>query len=133
MSNEHYPEGLEAFANGEIAYLTDDIHCVLLDNTVSFNAAHQYLDDVNSGQVDMSPALTTKTSTLGVLDADDPVFTALTGADCEAWVLIKYTGSAATSPLIAWFDTKADTTAFLYSPNGADFTLNFDAAGIMEI
>ena len=132
MANAHYPLGLENFANGVIDWTTDDIIVILLDNTYTFNTAHEFIDDL-TGEVDRSPVLAGKTNVEGVLDATDPVFASLVGNDCERYVIAMDTGNDLTAPLLAYFDTMADTSAFLYSPNGADFTLEFNASGIMKI
>lgn len=75
----------------------------------------EFLSDVPSlARVATSPALTSKTSTFGVADADDATFTGVTGANCEAVVLYKDTGTASTSPLIAFM---SDMTNLPITPN----------------
>jgi hypothetical protein len=51
------------------------------------------------------------------------VFSAVTGDQSEALVIYKDTGSAATSPLIAYIDT---ATGLPVTPNGADVTVTWD-------
>ncbi len=72
--------------------------------------------------------LLTKTTTLGVADAADTVFPAVAGGDTVTGVVIwKDTGSPATSPLLAWIDTNADTTAISLTTTGADITIQWSA------
>src|SRR4051812_16389599 len=126
MSNGMYAKGLQKFLEGGIAYLTDNIKCVLVDAadyTVNL-ATHEFLSDIAVvARVATSGNLISKTSTGGVADAADIVFTAVTGDQSEALVIYKDTGSAATSPLISYIDT---ATGLPVTPNGADVTVTWD-------
>lgn len=124
MANALYGRGRAAFANAGIAWLTDNIKCVLVDNalyTVAIDT-HEFLSDVAVGaRISTSANLGTKDNTLGVLDAADVVFTApAAGTSCEALILYKDTGVAATSALIAYIDT---ATGLPVTTNGADITI----------
>jgi hypothetical protein len=86
----------------------DDLRVVLLDTglyTVDL-ALDQFLSDVPAlAQVSMSNTLTTPTTTNGIFDADDGLCVGVVGPTVEALLIMKWTGVAATSPLIAYFDT----------------------------
>jgi hypothetical protein len=129
MSNALYDLGRQKFLEGAIAYLTDTIKVVLVDNalyTVNL-VTHEFLSDIAVGaRVATSPALSSKTSTAGVADAADATFSLVTGAQSEALVIYKDTGSAATSPLIAYIDT---ATGLPVTPNGGDITVQWDNGG----
>ena len=78
-----------------------------------------------------APSLTTPTIGVvaaGVFDADDPVFTALTGDQVESLVLFKDTGTDTTSPLLAYWDT---ATGLPLTPNGGNVTVVWAAGGII--
>ena len=126
MANALYDKARQAFLEGSIAWLTDTIKAVLVD-TGAYTpnlATHQFLSDIPSGaRIYTSVALTGKTSTNGVADANDLTDTAVTGVSCEALVLIKDTGSAATSPLIAYIDT---ATGLPVTPSGGDILITWD-------
>jgi len=126
MANALYGLGREKFLNADIDWAADNIKVVLVDTndyTVSINT-HEFLSDVAAGaRVATSSNLASKTSTLGVADAADVTFTAVTGDQSEALVIYKDTGSAATSPLIAYIDT---ATGLPVTPNGADITVTWD-------
>lgn len=126
MANALYDTGRNAFLRGEIAWQTDTIKAVLVDAadyTVSLTT-HQYLSDIPSGaRVATTAALTSKTTTAGVADAADPVFSAATGDQSEAIVLYKDTGNASTSQLIAYLDT---ATGLPVLPNSGDITVVWD-------
>ncbi len=123
MANALYDKGRQKFLEGSIDWLTDTIKCVLVDvQDYSVNlGSHEFLSDVPSGaRVATSIALTTKTSTAGVAEADDVTFTTVTGDQSEALIIYKDTGSAATSPLIAYIDT---ATGLPITPSGGDITV----------
>lgn len=126
MANALYGKGRQKFAEGGIAWLTDDIKCVLVD-TAAYTVAidtHEFLSDIAVGaRISTSPNLSGKTTTLGVLDAADPTFTAVTATSVEAFVIYKDTGVAATSALIAYIDT---ATGLPLTTNGGDVTFVFD-------
>ncbi len=126
MANALYGKGREKFLNADIDWAADNIKVVLVDvadYTVSIDT-HEFLSDVASGgRVATSGNLASKTSTLGVADAADVTFSAVTGDQSEALVIYKDTGSAATSPLIAYIDT---ATGLPVTPNGADITVTWD-------
>ena len=136
MANALYPLGLESILEGSIEFGTDTFKIVLLNSSHSYNAAHEFLDDINANAVATSSALTSVSTTSpgsGAVDAADVTFSALTGATCTAWVLFKDSGVASTSPLILHMDTEADTSAFSYTPNGSDFTIQFGSGGIFTL
>lgn len=126
MANALYGKGREGFLLGDIAWDSDDIRAILVDTgtyTVDIDV-HDNLDDVAGGaRIAVSSALTTKTGTLGVADADDVVFSAVTGVSVEAIVLYKHTGTESTSRLIAYIDT---ATGLPVTPNGGDITIVWD-------
>lgn len=124
MANTLYDKGREAFLNGGINWSSDTIKIALVDTgTYTFSQAHQYLSSL-TGVVGTAVTLANKTSTNGVADADDAVFSSVTGNTAEALVIYKDTGSAATSPLIAYIDT---ATGLPVTPNGGNITVVFDS------
>lgn len=134
MANAVYPEGKDFLLTGAIDLTTDTIKVALITLTsgYTYSSAHNYHDDLTN-IVATSSALTTPTVTAGVFDADDVTFTALTGADVEAWVLFRDSGTSATSELIAYFDTKSGSTAISFTPSGVDYVISWDAGGIFTI
>lgn len=126
MTNVLYDKGREAFLTGAINWASDNIKAVLVDAAdYTVNAAtHQFLSDVPSGgRVATSGNFGTKSSTAGVADAADITFTAVTGDPSEALVIYKDTGTAGTSPLIAYIDS---ATGLPVTPNGGDITVTWD-------
>lgn len=126
MANALYDKGREAFLNGDIDWLNDDIRIILVDTadyTVNL-ATHDFLDDVPAAaRVAVSSSLTGKTSTNGVADASDVTFSSVTGDPSEAIIIYQHTGTESTSRLIAYIDT---ATGLPVTPNGGDITVQWD-------
>jgi hypothetical protein len=129
MANSLYGKYRQKVLEGSVGWLNDTIKVLLVD-TDSYNPqinADEFLSDIPAGaRIATSNALTGKTTTLGVADADDTVFPAgyqMPAPTSEALVFFKDTGSPATSPLIAYIDT---TTGLPITPNGADINLAFN-------
>ena len=120
--NQLYGKGKEALCGGSIDWVNDDIRALLIDTgeyTPNFSTDDN-LDDIPSGgRVGTAVALTGKTNTLGVLDADDVTFTSITGDSIEAFVLYLHTGTESTSKLIAYFDGKFQIEIAANAPGGA--------------
>ena len=133
MANTLYPLGLKAILDGDVDFLVDTIKIMLLDTNAAYSATDDFLDDVDTDAVATSGALAGKSTTAGAFDATDVTFAALTGSACEAWVLFKDTGVNTTSQLILWMDTKADTSAFSYTPNSSDLIIQFGASGVFTL
>ena len=133
MANALYTKYREKALTGEVDWVDDNIKVVLVDAadyTVNL-ATHDFLDDIPSGaRVATSGNLSGKTATNGAADADDVTFTAVSGDVSEALVIYKDSGSAATSPLIAYIDT---ATGLAVTPNGGDITVIWPAEGIFNL
>lgn len=126
MANALYDKGRQGFLDGSIDWDSDDIRVILIDTddyTVNL-ATHDNLDDIpTAARVATSGALTGKTVTDGVADADDVIFSSVTGDQSEALVIYKHTGVEATSRLIAYIDS---ATGLPVTPNGGDITVQWD-------
>lgn len=126
MANTLYDLGRKKFLDGDIDWLNDTIKVVLIDTAdYTFSQSDEFFDDVaGAAIVGTAQTLGTKTSTAGVADAADVVFSAVSGDVCEALIIYKDTGSAATSPLIAYIDT---ATGLPVTPNGGDINVTWDS------
>lgn len=126
MANALYYKGREKFLDGAISWSSDNIKCVLVDTaTYSVDIANdEFLSAIPAGErVATSANFTTKTVTNGTADADDVVFSSVSGDVSEALVIYKDTGVDTTSPLIAYIDT---ATGLPVTPNGGDVTVTWD-------
>jgi hypothetical protein len=133
MANDLYDSGAEAILNGDIDFDTDTIRLTCVDTadyTINL-ATHDFYDDVTAGGRVANGALASKTITDGVFDAADLVLSAVTGDPFELIVLDKNTaGADSTDPLLIAFDTFTGNPT---TPNGADITIQFNAAGILDV
>lgn len=132
MTNALYSKGREAFLNGGINWVSDDIRIILIDSasyTVNL-ATHNWLSDVAApARIAVSGSLSAKTSTAGVANAAAVTFTAVTGAQSEALIIYKHTGTESTSNLIAYIDT---ATGLPVTPSGGNITVTWDS-GVNKI
>src|SRR6056297_420028 len=132
MANVLYPNGKENLLNGVIDLVDDTIKVAMIDtDTYTYSATHEFYDDL-SGVVDTPVALTTKSTTDGVFDADDATFSEATGDTVEALVIYKDTGTPSTSPLTAYIDSGTNLPV---TPNGGDITVQWsnDTSKIFSI
>jgi hypothetical protein len=138
MSNALYPKWKEALLqNSADSDLdgsgTTGVYAVLIDTgTYTYNAAHDFYNDL-SGIVGSEVEIgATKAYTDGVFDGGDITFTAVSGATVEALVLFrKNAGANTTWRLIAYIDT--GVTGLPVTPNGGDISVAWHASGIFAL
>ena len=129
MANALYPSFKAALLAGAVDLSSVNVKVVLVDLAdYTYSSAHDFLDDVAAGgRVATSANLASKTLTGGVFDSADPTFTAATGDQAEALILYVDTGTAATSRLIAFYDT--GVTGLPVTPNSGDINVTVNASG----
>ena len=134
MANAIYPKYKETIlgAATNTNLLTGTVKVALVDTGVyTYSAAHQFVSSL-SGVVGTAGTIgATKSVTNGLFDGGDVTFTAVTGNTAEALVIYVDTGSAATSPLVAYIDTSV--TGLPVTPNGGDITITWNASGIFQL
>lgn len=134
MANAVYPiydqEVIQGTANTSLG---GDVKVILVDLAdYTYNAAHDFLADIaGAAIVATSGNLASKTFTNGLFDAADITFSAVTGDPCEALIIYIDTGSAATSRLVAYFDTSI--TGMPVTPNGGDISVTWSVSGIFSL
>lgn len=128
--------GENSFANVQLdADTIKPMFVDIADDTPSV-ADQDIADILSAGRVPAiasCPTLGSKTLGtvgVGVFDAADAVFTALTGDQVERLILFKDTGTEGTSILIAIYDTF--TSGMPLTPNGGDVTVQWNASGIFS-
>lgn len=124
MPNVLYPKFKEGLLQGSFNLLTATVKCMLVKSGYTYSDSHQYLSSVSSYDNGRSSALTGKSITNGVFDANDVTITALQAQQVIAIVLYIDTGNDATSPLIAYMDT---LVGLPFTPNAnAQITIQWD-------
>lgn len=137
MANALYPKAKEQMLQGGINLSSATVKWQLVDTNggtpYTYSAAHEFLSDVPSGaRLAQSAALASKTFASGTFDAADPSLTdSGGGATGEALILFIDTGSAATSRLIAYFDT--GVTGLPLTLDGTNDTIQHHASGIFSL
>lgn len=133
MANALYPKWKEQLlqftANNNLSAGT--VKVALVTAGYTYSAANQFYSSVSASVVGTPQTIGAKTFTNGVFDGGDVTFTAVTGSQVVSLVLYIDTGSAATSPLVAFLDT--GVTNLPVTPNGGDITITWNASGIFAL
>jgi hypothetical protein len=108
MANFIYKKAKQALLNGDIAVDTNDLKILFIDTSTytADQTADEFVSDIASSAIKgRSNALANKTTTNGVLDANDLEVPAYTGAAFNAIVLYQVGASDSNSRLIFFIDT----------------------------
>lgn len=126
MTSSLYPTARESFLKAEIAMQTDDIRCAILSATYVYSDAHQFHSSLSGIIASMAAGMTGKTTAAGVFDADDVLFpTVGAGQTIKGLAMYKWTGSSATSRLIAFFDHTIAGAATAVTTDGTDVPIRW--------
>ena len=126
MSNEMYPLSRQAFADGDLDWSGADWRIALVDATYVYSAAHDFYTDLGASVIVASANLTGKTNVLGVCDASDVVFAAVPlGDNVRGVVLYQWTGVAATSRVVVYYDTKATAELINFDTDSGDIIVRW--------
>lgn len=134
MANALYPKWKEQLlqftANNNLSAGT--VKVALIDTgTYTYSSANQFWSSASAASVGTPQTLGSKTFTNGTFDAADVTFTAVTGSSVEALIIYIDTGTASTSPLVAYIDTSV--TGLPVTPNGGDITITWNGSGIFTL
>jgi hypothetical protein len=133
MANALYPKWKEQLlqftANNNLSAGT--VKVALVTAGYTYSSANQFYSSVSASVVGTPQTIGSKTFTDGVFDGGNVTFTAVTGSQVVSLVLYIDTGSAATSPLVAFLDT--GVTNLPVTPNGGDITITWNASGIFAL
>lgn len=125
MANALYAKGKQKTLKALIDWETANIKAALVRNDYPQNlTTDEFYSSISSYVVGAPVALTGKSVTNGIFDADDVTFAAVAaGSTCEAVVLYVDTGNPATSSLLAYIDT---ITGFPVATSGGDVLVQWD-------
>lgn len=126
MANALYGKGKEKLLTAAINLSSDTIKVALLTSAYSPNLSTDEFHSTISAYIVGTPqTLASKTITLGVFDAADITFAAVTaGSTVSRLAVYKDTGLSASSPLLALIDT---ITGFPLATNGGDIQVVWDS------
>jgi hypothetical protein len=112
---------------GDLVWASDNIKMLGASAGYTPNTAaggDQFLTAIAGGNiVCTSPNFTTKSNVSGVLKADNPVFTSVSGSTITQFVVYNDTGTGATSELLIEYDTASGGLPVV--PNGGNITFQF--------
>lgn len=124
MADFMYRKYLDALLSKEEDWIDDPIKVVLVTSAYTSNQDnHEFLSDIPApARIATSNALTGKSVSAGIADADNAAFPATSGAQCNAYVIYHDTGSDGTSRLIVYVD---GATGLPFTPTGGSFNINW--------
>lgn len=136
MASGFYEHGLEEIMRGHIELDADDIRAILIDDT---DYSHDYATDQNLDDIAAAARVATASlvnesvgsAAAAAFDADDLTFSSVTGDAADTLVFYYHTGVESTSTLICRIES-GDVTGLPVTPNGADITAVWAAAGIFS-
>lgn len=128
LANALYNAAKERCLTSGLGLASRDIKVCLVDTgTYTFNADHTTFSQVaTAARIGPLVSLSGVTTTAGVFDASDAVFSGVSGTTIEALVI--YASVApddTTSDLIAYFDSVS--AGLPATPNGANITVEWDS------
>lgn len=133
MANALYPKWKEALlqftTNNNLSSGT--VKVALVTAGYTYSSSNQYYSSVSASVVGTPQTIGSKTFTNGVFSGSNVTFTSVTGAQVVSLVIYIDTGSAATSPLVAFIDTSV--TNLPVTPNGGDIAITWNASGIFAL
>lgn len=116
---------------GDLATANVASHLLDAADHTTDTALDRDLADIASAAIEeVSGNFSSKTTTDGVFDAADVTFTAAAGDPVEELNVYINTGTAATSSMVANFDTASNLPLTL---NGSDVVAQWNAGGILSI
>lgn len=121
MANAWYPLYVEAALTGaaNVALNAGTIKASIIDtDTHAYSATDQFFDDITGGAVISTATLSSPAVSGKEFDADNAQFTAVSGAESEAIIIWKDTGTPGTSRLVLFLDT--GITGLPVTPGGGD-------------
>lgn len=128
MANAWYPLYVEAVLTGaaNVDLTSGTIKATIIDaDTHAYSATDQFFDDITGGAIISTTTLTSPTVSGKQFDADNATFTGVTGAESEALLIWKDTGTPSTSRLVLWLDT--GVTGLPVTPGGGDILVTWGA------
>jgi len=134
MANVLYPKWKEQLlqftANNNLSAGT--VKVALVTAGYTYFAADQFWSAVTASSVGTPQTIGSKTFTNGTFSGSNVTFTAVaSGSTVTQLVLYIDTGTAATSPLVALFDTSV--TGLPVATNDSNITITWDASGIFTL
>lgn len=135
MANDLYPTARAAFLAGDLAWDTDSVKVVAVDSGYTYSVNHEFLDDVTAGLrvATTASGMTSMTTTSGYADADNATLASVTGDIITGLIVYQSGASEAASRLIAYYDTRANSTSVTVTPDGNDIVIQWSSSGLFRL
>lgn len=118
MANATYPKAKEAMLSGNVDLLSSTIKIQMLGTDGVYDATDTFLSDLVGTKLGAPATIGSKDVALGKFTGVNGTVSVPESQWVAAAVIYIDTGSSATSRLLAWIDTKSDTTAFSFISTG---------------
>jgi len=128
LASQLFPKGAGHLlgATTKVDLAADTIKILFYSGTIT--TTWEFVSDLTGASIiARSGALSGKTTTNGVFDANDITLAAVSGSAFTHVILYKDTGVDASSPLVGVFDVSS------FTPSGADVNVVFNASGLFSI
>lgn len=126
MANEVYPKAKEAMLTGGVNVMSSTVKIQMLDDDAVYDATDEFFDDVVGTSLGAAVAITGKDVTSGQFTGTIGSFTPPGGGTVIALIVFIDTGTPSTSRLLAWLDTKGDTSPISIPTTGDAMLLHWD-------
>lgn len=138
MANAIYPIYKQNLLAGTAGYdldnntVADGPYLALIDTgTYTYSQLHDFYNDL-AGVVGTDQRIASPSVVNGTFDGADLLFTSVTGATVEGFVIYRHNSGANTTwPLVEYYDAAGGGLPL--TPNGGNITVTFNAAGIFTI
>lgn len=125
MANVVYPKAKAAMLSGGVNVMSSTVRIQMFDEDVEYDATDEFLDDVVGTAVGSAVEITSKDVASGRFTGSIGSFTPPNGFTVIALIVFVDTGVASTSRLLAWLDTKGDTTPISIPTTGGTMLLHW--------
>lgn len=125
MATVVYPKAKAAMLSPGIDLLASTVRIQMFDDDVVYDATDEFLSNVTGTALGAAVEITSKDVTSGQFTGSIGAFTPPLGGTVVALIIFIDTGVAGTSRVLAWLDTKADTTPLSIPTTGASMLLHW--------
>lgn len=123
-----YTAGLTSMMTGGVDLSSDDIRCVLLTSGYTFNAAHDYLNDISASYRLATFTLTSKAVAAAVWDAANGVWPAVAAGSTGVAATLYVYNASESAALLLFHITGIEAIG-----NGSDVACDWSANGIVRL
>lgn len=125
MANAVYPKAKAAMLSGAVNVVSSTVRIQMYDDDVVYDATDEFLSNVTGTALGTAVEITAKDVTSGQFTGSIGSFTPPGGGTIIALIVFIDTGVASTSRVLAWIDTKADTTPISIPTTGDPMLLHW--------